>query len=92
MAESQEDLEEHAHQSVIRGHHFHRYIWIHLEPLYRSLYDAQVGISSYMLRLVYIYIYIYIYIRIHSVQFIHNYATCTVGHLRLNEEVNPDNQ
>ena len=37
-------------------------------------------------------LYIYIYIRIHSVQFIHNYATCTVGHLRLNEEVNPDNQ
>ena len=27
MAESQEDLEEHTHQSVIRGHHNHKYIW-----------------------------------------------------------------
>ena len=27
MAESQEDLEEHTHQSVIRGHHISKDIW-----------------------------------------------------------------
>ena len=27
MAESQEDLEEHTHQSVIRGHHIYKDIW-----------------------------------------------------------------
>ena len=42
MAESQEDLEEHAHQSVIRGHHFHRYIWSPYIVLAIALYDAQL--------------------------------------------------
>ena len=27
MAESQEDLEEHTHRSVIRGHHIYKDIW-----------------------------------------------------------------